>query len=48
MLHDERMNKTLKEQDHLYTCVTKGSDDSVSARVVGSMIDFVWAGENQQ
>jgi len=28
--------------------MTKGSDDSVSARVVGSMVDYIWAGKNAQ
>lgn len=44
---DEKMNNAMTKQDCLYTCVTKGADDSVSARVVGSMVDYVWAGKDQ-
>lgn len=32
----------------MYTCVTKGSDDCISARVSGSMIDYIWAGKGRE
>jgi mannitol 2-dehydrogenase len=44
MKNDERMQNILRDQDFMYTCVTKGSDDCVSTRVSGSMVDYIWAG----
>ena len=40
------MNEVMQNQDCLYTCVTKGSDDTVSSRVIGSMTDYIWAGKD--
>lgn len=42
---DQRMRDALESQDHLYTVVTKGSDGKTTADVIGSMTDYIWAGE---
>lgn len=45
MKNDEKMARIMNDQDYLYTCVTKGSDDLISTRVSGSMVDYIWAGQ---
>ena len=47
LLHtDQRMDEVMQKQNCLYTCVTKGSDDTVLPRVIGSMIKYIWAGRD--
>jgi mannitol 2-dehydrogenase len=45
---DVKMKYALEPQDNLFTVVTKGSDNSISARVVGSMVDYIWAAEGRK
>ncbi|CAM9946560.1 unnamed protein product [Ectocarpus sp. 12 AP-2014] len=44
---DSKMYNILKEQDHLYTLLSRGHTGS-EARVVGSIVDFMFAPENHQ
>ena len=48
MESDGHMNDVLQNQDFMYTCVTKGSDDKISARICGSMVDYIWAGQGPE
>lgn len=45
---DARMAEVLREQDHLYTVVEKATDGTVSARVVGSIVDYLLAPEDPE
>ncbi|GAA2010843.1 mannitol dehydrogenase family protein [Nakamurella flavida] len=45
---DERMKRVLDEQDGLYTLVLKHPDGSWTARVVGSLVDYLWAPEDPE
>ncbi|MGH8862456.1 MAG: mannitol dehydrogenase family protein [Jatrophihabitantaceae bacterium] len=40
---DRRMGEVMSKQDGLYTLVTKAADGSCSARVIGSIIDYLFA-----
>lgn len=40
---DRRMHQVLQSQDHLYTLVEKSPDGSRTARVIGSIIDYLFA-----
>lgn len=44
---DSKMYNILKEQDHLYTLLSRGHTGS-EARVVGSIVDFMFAPEDHQ
>lgn len=44
---DSKMYNILKAQDHLYTLLSRGHTGS-EARVVGSIVDFMFAPENHQ
>ncbi len=46
--NDRKIIDTLNRQDGLYTLMSTQSDGVLSARVIGSMIDFVFAPENPQ
>ncbi len=43
---DRRIYNTLKEQDGLYTLVTKNLDGSLSASVIGSIVEVLFAPED--
>ncbi|MDQ6657569.1 MAG: mannitol dehydrogenase family protein [Actinomycetota bacterium] len=40
---DASMRDALQSQDYLYTLVTKAPDGSVNARVIGSIVDYLYA-----
>lgn len=44
---DSKMYNILKQQDHLYTLLSRGHTGS-EARVVGSIVDFMFAPEDHQ
>lgn len=44
--YDRRIYNILRDQDGLYTLVTKELDGSRSARVIGSIVEFIFAPEN--
>ncbi len=44
--YDRRIYNILKDQDGLYTLVTKELDGSLSAKVIGSIVEFLFAPEN--
>lgn len=44
--YDRRIYNILKDQDGLYTLMIKELDGSVSARVIGSLVEFLFAPEN--
>tara|TARA_R110002096_G_scaffold303080_11_gene498092 strand:+ start:661 stop:2151 length:1491 start_codon:yes stop_codon:yes gene_type:complete len=44
--YDRRIYNILKDQDGLYTLVTKELDGSLSARVIGSIVEYIFAPEN--
>lgn len=44
---DSKMYNILKSQDHLYTLLSRGHTGS-EARVVGSIVDFMFAPDNHQ
>ncbi len=47
LLHsDKKIINTLKDQDGLYTLVTAEQDGSIKARVIGSIIEYLFAPEN--
>ncbi|UMB54644.1 mannitol dehydrogenase family protein [Lutibacter sp. A64] len=43
---DTKIYNTLKEQDGLYTLVIKELDGSLTKRVIGSIVDYLYAPEN--
>ena len=43
MPSDVRMRDILASQDHLYTLTTKAPDGAEDTRVIGSIIDYVFA-----
>ncbi|MBC2608023.1 mannitol dehydrogenase family protein [Pelagicoccus albus] len=45
--HDKRMHEVMKAQDCLYTLVERSSEGD-TARVVGSIVDFVFAPDNRE
>lgn len=44
--YDRRIYNILKDQDGLYTLVTKDLDGSLSAKVIGSIVEYIFAPEN--
>lgn len=44
--HDRTMAEVMKEQDGLYTLVAKHADGSREARVIGSIVDYLFAPED--
>ena len=44
---DERMRDVLREQDGLYTLVTKRPDGGSEARVIGSIVEYLYAPEDR-
>ncbi|WP_025006769.1 mannitol dehydrogenase family protein [Marinilabilia salmonicolor] len=44
--HDRKIYNILKDQDGLYTLVTKELDGSLNARVIGSIVEYIFAPEN--
>lgn len=44
---DSKMYNVLKRQDTLYTLLSRGNTGS-EARIIGSIIDFMFAPENHQ
>ncbi|WP_447928349.1 mannitol dehydrogenase family protein [Vreelandella sp. EE27] len=45
---DKRMKEVLAGQDHLYTLVVKHPDGEYAPRVIGSMVDYLFAPEETQ
>ena len=45
---DDRMRDVLRAQDGLYTLVRKEADGSLSPRVVGSLVDYLYAPDEPQ
>ncbi|WP_211229296.1 mannitol dehydrogenase family protein [Nakamurella lactea] len=45
---DRRMAEVLAAQDHLYTLVTKAPDGTVEARVIGSIVDYLYAPDDPE
>lgn len=46
--HDQRMKAVLSAQDHLYTLVVKHPDGSLEPRVIGSIVDYLFAPEDPE
>lgn len=44
--YDRRIYNILKDQDGLYTLVTKELDGSLTPRVIGSIVEYIFAPEN--
>lgn len=44
--YDRKIYNILKDQDGLYTLITKELDGSLSARVIGSIVEYIFAPEN--
>ena len=44
--YDRRIYNVLKDQDGLYTLITKELDGSLSAKIIGSIVEFIFAPEN--
>jgi mannitol 2-dehydrogenase len=44
--YDRRIYNILKDQDGLYTLVTKELDGSLSTKVIGSIVEYIFAPEN--
>ncbi|BBI60322.1 hypothetical protein HSBAA_16280 [Vreelandella sulfidaeris] len=45
---DKRMQQALEAQDYLYTLVVKQPDGQYEPRVIGSMVDYLFAPENTE
>jgi mannitol 2-dehydrogenase len=45
---DRRMADVMAAQDHLYTLVTKAPDGTVEARVIGSIVDYLYAPDDPE
>lgn len=45
---DDKIYKVLKKQDGLYTLIVKELDGSLSIRVIGSLVEYLFAPENPQ
>ena len=45
---DRRMRDALRAQDHLYTLVEKHSDGTWDARVIGSIVDYLYAPDDPE
>ncbi|WP_072687433.1 mannitol dehydrogenase family protein [Rhodococcus marinonascens] len=48
MAGDTRMRDVLESQDYLYTLVTRDTDGTTHARVIGSIADFLYAPDDPQ
>ena len=48
MPSDQKMRDALKSQDGLYTLVTKHPDGNYEARVIGSIVDFLYAPDDPE
>ena len=48
MASDQRMRDALKSQDCLYTLVTKHADGQYDARVIGSIVDYLYAPDDPE
>jgi len=48
MPSDKAMQEALSKQDHLYTLLVKDGHGHVDARVIGSIVDYVYAPEEPQ
>src|SRR5436190_6426001 len=48
MAADRRMKETMDAQDGLYTLVLKGTDGTLDARVVGSIVDYLYAPDDPE
>jgi mannitol 2-dehydrogenase len=48
MAADREMYEVLERQDHLYTLVQKHSDGEYEARVIGSIIDYLYAPDDPE
>ncbi|MFE7423443.1 mannitol dehydrogenase family protein [Rhodococcus sp. NPDC057529] len=48
MAADARMRDALAGQDHLYTLVTRDTDGTAHTRVIGSIVDFLYAPDDPQ
>ncbi|AWB91455.1 mannitol dehydrogenase family protein [Aeromicrobium chenweiae] len=46
--HDREMQQALDAQDHLYTVVERHPDGSAEARVVGSIVDYLFAPDDTE
>ncbi|MEG9249246.1 HAD-IA family hydrolase [Arthrobacter sp. Soc17.1.1.1] len=46
-LHRREMKDMLERQDHLYTVIERGAEED-SARVIGSMVDYLYAPEDPE
>lgn len=44
--YDRRIYNILKDQDGLYTLITKELDGLLSARIIGSIVEYIFAPEN--
>ena len=45
---DRRMRDVLRDQDHLYTVVTKQADGRLEPRVIGSIVDYRYGPDNPE
>ncbi|MCW4459252.1 mannitol dehydrogenase family protein [Microbacterium sp. MPKO10] len=48
MPSDKRMRDVLEAQDNLYTLVEKHADGQLSARVIGSIVDYIYAPDDTE
>jgi mannitol 2-dehydrogenase len=48
MASDRRMKETMYAQDGLYTLVLKGADGSFDARIIGSIIEYLFAPDDPE
>ncbi|PFG30103.1 mannitol dehydrogenase family protein [Paramicrobacterium agarici] len=48
MPSDKRMRDVLEAQDHLYTLVEKHADGELTARVIGSIVDYLYAPDDPE
>ncbi|MDO4897694.1 MAG: mannitol dehydrogenase family protein [Rothia sp. (in: high G+C Gram-positive bacteria)] len=46
MPHDKTMRDILAEQDYLYTLISRYPDGHEETKVVGSIVDYIWAPED--
>jgi mannitol 2-dehydrogenase len=48
LTQDRAMDEVMRTQDCLYTLVVKGTDGSTDARVIGSIVDYLFAPEDPE
>lgn len=46
MPQDRRMREVLRSQDHLYTLISRFPNGREDIRVIGSIVDYIWAPED--